>query len=78
MTSHILDRVARNPPNDLCIENLCERKSVKNRWKRQDRPNDVLDEIASRTMNSDGDIIGVRSNDIPGGWPVAALLRYGV
>lgn len=39
---------------------------------------DVLDEIAGRTINAGGKVLAVRSNDIPGGGPTAAILRYGV
>lgn len=39
---------------------------------------DVLDEIAGRAISSGGRVLAVRSNDIPGGGPVAALLRYSV
>ena len=39
---------------------------------------DVLDEIAGRTISAGGRVLAVRSQDIPGGGPTAALLRYGV
>ena len=39
---------------------------------------DVLDEIAGRTISAGGRVLAVRSNDIPGGGPTAAILRYGV
>lgn len=39
---------------------------------------DVLDEIAGRTITSGGKVLAVRSNDIPGGGPTAAILRYSV
>lgn len=39
---------------------------------------DVLDEIAGRTINAGGRVFAVRSEDIPGGGPTAAILRYGV
>ncbi len=39
---------------------------------------DVLDEIAGRTINAGGRVIAVRSKDIPGGGPTAAILRYAV
>ena len=39
---------------------------------------DVLDEIAGRTINAGGRVLAVRSKDIPGGGPTAAILRYGV
>lgn len=39
---------------------------------------DVLDEIAGRTINAGGRVFAVRSADIPGGGPTAAILRYGV
>lgn len=39
---------------------------------------DILDEIAGRTINAGGKVLAVRSKDIPGGGPTAAILRYGV
>ena len=39
---------------------------------------DVLGEIAARTINAGGRVLAVRSTDIPGGGPTAAILRYGV
>jgi hypothetical protein len=39
---------------------------------------DVLDEIAGRVIGSGGRVLAVRSSDIPGGGPIAALLRYAV
>jgi hypothetical protein len=39
---------------------------------------DVLDEIAGRTITAGGRVLAVRSSDIPGGGPTAAILRYGV
>lgn len=39
---------------------------------------DVLDEIVGRTIGSGGRVLAVRSDDIPDGGPVAALLRYTV
>lgn len=38
----------------------------------------VVDEIARRALASGARVIAVRSDDIPGGGPAAALLRYGV
>ena len=39
---------------------------------------DILDEIAGRTFHAGGKVLAVRSKDIPGGGPTAAILRYGV
>lgn len=39
---------------------------------------DILDEIAGRTINAGGKVLAIRSKDIPGGGPTAAILRYGV
>ena len=39
---------------------------------------DVLDEIAGRTINAGGRVLAIRSKDIPGGGPTAAILRYGI
>lgn len=39
---------------------------------------DVLDEIVGRTISAGGRVLAVRSKDIPGGGPTAAILRYGV
>lgn len=39
---------------------------------------DVIDEIAARTINAGGRVLAVRSTDIPGGGPTAAILRFGV
>lgn len=36
----------------------------------------VVDEIARRVLLHDGSVLAVRSSDIPGGGPVAAILRY--
>lgn len=36
----------------------------------------VVDEIARRALLSGGQVLAVRSNDVPGGGPVAAILRY--
>ncbi len=43
-------------------------------------PNDygVVDEIARRVLLSDGRVLAVRAEDIPGGGPAAAILRYPV
>jgi len=38
----------------------------------------VVDEIAGRVLASGGRVIGVRAEDIPGGHPLAAALRYAV
>jgi hypothetical protein len=38
----------------------------------------VVDEIASRVILSSGRVLGVRTSDIPGGGPLAAILRYAV
>ena len=38
----------------------------------------VLDEIADRVMHSGGRVLGVRKGDIPGGKPLAAILRYAI
>ena len=38
----------------------------------------VVDEIARRVLLSGGRVLGVRSADIPGGAPLAAILRYPV
>jgi hypothetical protein len=37
---------------------------------------DVTDEITRRAWLSDADVLAVRGRDIPGGGPVAAILRY--
>lgn len=37
---------------------------------------DVLSEIASRVIQTGGDVLSVRQNDLPGSTPLAALLRY--
>lgn len=37
---------------------------------------DVLSEIASRVIQTGGDVLSVRQDDLPGSSPVAALLRY--
>jgi len=37
---------------------------------------DVIDEIAGRALNSGAKVLAVRSQDIPQGGPVAAILRY--
>jgi hypothetical protein len=42
------------------------------------RPYGVLDEIARRVLLSGGRVLAVRSDDIPGGGPGAALLRFAV
>ncbi len=39
---------------------------------------DVIDEIAGRTIAAGGRVLAVRSEDIPGGGPTAAILRYSV
>jgi len=39
---------------------------------------DVLDEIARRVIAAGGRVYGVRADDIPGGFPLAAILRYTV
>jgi len=39
---------------------------------------DVVDEIAGRAISSGARVLAVRSHDIPGGGPVAAILRYAV
>lgn len=39
---------------------------------------DVLDEIAGRTIAAGGRVLAVRREDIPGGGPTAAILRYSV
>lgn len=36
----------------------------------------IVDEIARRVLLSGGRVLGVRAADIPGGKPVAAILRY--
>lgn len=36
----------------------------------------VVDEIVSRVLRSGGRVLGVRKDDIPGGKPLAAILRY--
>jgi hypothetical protein len=36
----------------------------------------VVDEIAYRVMRAGGRVLGVRRNDMPGGQPLAAILRY--
>lgn len=38
----------------------------------------VADEIARRTLQSGGRVLAVRADDLPGGGPVAAILRYAV
>lgn len=38
----------------------------------------VVDEIARRTMLAGGRVLAVRGDEIPGGGPVAAILRYAV
>ncbi|MBL4915779.1 hypothetical protein [Szabonella alba] len=38
----------------------------------------VVDEIAGRVLAMGGDIVAVRKEDIPGGAPLAAILRYAV
>ena len=38
----------------------------------------VVDEIARRVIQSQGRVLGVRRDDIPGGQPLAAILRYPV
>ena len=38
----------------------------------------VLDEIARRVLLSRGRVLAVRREDIPGGGPIAAILRYPV
>jgi hypothetical protein len=44
----------------------------------QERPGDygVLDEIARRTLTTDGRVLAVRAEDVPTGSAAAALLRY--
>lgn len=37
---------------------------------------DVLSEIASRVIQTGGDVLSVRQKDLPGSTPLAALLRY--
>ncbi len=37
---------------------------------------DVLDEIARRVLLTDGRVLAVRGAEVPGGGPVAAILRY--
>ncbi len=37
---------------------------------------DVVDEVARRVIRFGGQVLGVRSADIPGGGPLAAILRY--
>lgn len=37
---------------------------------------DVLSEIASRVIQTGGDVLSVRQNELPGSTPLAALLRY--
>ncbi|MEO1114787.1 MAG: hypothetical protein AAFY05_20735 [Pseudomonadota bacterium] len=37
---------------------------------------DVLSEIASRVIQTGGDVVSVRRKDLPGSTPLAALLRY--
>lgn len=37
---------------------------------------DVLSEIASRVIQTGGDVVSVRQKDLPGSTPLAALLRY--
>ncbi|MDP1702044.1 MAG: hypothetical protein Q8L53_13925 [Aestuariivirga sp.] len=39
---------------------------------------DIIDEIAGRAISSGAKVLAVRSKDIPGGGPAAAILRYGV
>jgi hypothetical protein len=36
----------------------------------------VVDEIARRVLLSRGEVLAVRSADVPGGGPAAAILRY--
>jgi hypothetical protein len=36
----------------------------------------VVDEIARRVLLSGGDVLAVRKSDVPGGEPLAAILRY--
>jgi hypothetical protein len=36
----------------------------------------VVDEIARRTLLSGGRVLAVRGDDMPGGGPVAAILRH--
>jgi hypothetical protein len=38
----------------------------------------VVDEIARRVLLSDGRVLAVRAEDVPGGGPAAAILRYPV
>jgi hypothetical protein len=38
----------------------------------------VVDEIARRVLLSGGRVLAVRSDDVPGGGSVAAILRYAV
>ncbi len=38
----------------------------------------LIDEIARRVLLSRGRVLAVRSDEIPGGGPVAAILRYPV
>ena len=38
----------------------------------------VLDEVARRVFLSGGSVLAVRQEDIPGGGPVAAILRYAI
>jgi len=38
----------------------------------------VIDEIASRVLATGGNIVAVRKEDIPGGAPLAAILRYAI
>ena len=38
----------------------------------------VIDEIARRVLLSGGRVVAVRADDIPGGGPAVAILRYGV
>ena len=36
----------------------------------------IVDEIARRVLLSGGRVLAVRGSDVPGGGPVAAILRY--
>jgi hypothetical protein len=36
----------------------------------------VVDEIARRVLLSGGRVLAVRGDDVPGGEPLAAILRY--
>jgi hypothetical protein len=45
-----------------------------------ERPGDygVIDELCRRVLLADGTVLAVRADEVPGGGPVAAILRYPV